>query len=77
MTTMKVVGWKVEPVVTAILDSGLELAVPVSGTMVPADQWGAFKAGGDMQSLAPLRLQVEGPSVIEPSAAEPLGGADG
>lgn len=68
---MKVVGWNVQPVVVAVLDSGLELPVPVGqGQMIPAERWDEFKSGADAQALESLREQIEGPSGATPPSVE-------
>ena len=57
---MRLVGWNVQPVVMA--DDGENLTpVEVGAQMVPAAQWEAFKAGGDVAALDNIRAQVEKP----------------
>lgn len=57
---LRIVGWNVQPVVMA--DDGDNLTpLPVAPQMVNAADWEAFKAGGDVEALAAIRAQVEGP----------------
>jgi hypothetical protein len=61
---MRVVSWRVQPVVMA--DDGDTLTpVPVSALDIPATAWEQWKAGGDEESLAQVRAQVETPSTEE------------
>jgi hypothetical protein len=56
---MRVTGWRVQPVV--FKDDGENLEeVEVQGAMIPAAQWEAFKAGGDVTALEQVRAQIEG-----------------
>ena len=61
---MRLVGWQVQPVVMA--DDGENLtSVQVGPQMIPANQWQAFKDGGEAAALEQLRAQIEGPSERE------------
>jgi hypothetical protein len=65
---LRIVGWRVQPVV--MVDDGEHLTpVPVDAQTILAAQWEAFKNGGDSEALDALRQQVEGPTVL-PEAAE-------
>lgn len=56
---MRLVGWRVQPVVMA--DDGDNLApVEVAPQVIPAAQWQAFKDGMDAQALESVRQQIEG-----------------
>ena len=68
MARMRIVGWNVQPIVMA--DDGENLTpVQVQGQQIPAVQWEAFKAGGDVAALEQVRAQIEGPA--EPDAEAP------
>ena len=55
---IRLVGWQVQPVVMA--DDGENLTpVQVSGRMIPASEWQAFKDGGDAAALEAVRRQFE------------------
>jgi len=57
---MRVVGWRVQPVI--MKDDGEQLeAVEVQGAMIPASGWQAFKSGGDEAALERVRGQIEKP----------------
>ena len=67
MTRMRLVGWNVQPVVMS--DDGENLTpVQVNGTTIPANQWQAFKDGGDQIALDSLRRQIE---EVQPDPAAP------
>ena len=55
---MRLVGWKVTPVV--MLDDGDTLSpLPVESQTILAAQWAEFKDGGDERALTLLREQVD------------------
>jgi hypothetical protein len=56
---MRLVGWKVQPVVMRDDGDNLE-EVQVQGALVPAAQWQSFKDGGDADALEGVRRQIEG-----------------
>lgn len=59
-TRLRLVGWRVQPVVMA--DDGEHLTpVSVGAVEIPAAQWQAFKDGGDVEAIDHLREQVEQP----------------
>jgi hypothetical protein len=61
---MRLVGWNVQPVVMA--DDGENLTpVQMNPLNIPAAQWQAFKDGGDVAALEPIRAQIE----AEPTAS--------
>lgn len=58
MKRMRLVGWKVQPVV--MVDDGENLTgLEVAAIGVPATEWQAFKDGGDIKALEGLRAQIE------------------
>jgi hypothetical protein len=62
---MRLVGWKVEPVIMS--DDGENLTpVQVNGTQILAADWQAFKDGGDARALEGVRAQVEAPALPAP-----------
>jgi hypothetical protein len=64
---MRLVGWKVQPVV--MRDDGENLAdIEMQGAMIPAKDWQAFKDGGDAQALEQVRVQVEAPDPASPGS---------
>lgn len=57
-TRLRVIGWKVQPVLMA--DDGENLTpLETNVQTIPAKDWPAFKDGGDEQALEALRSQVE------------------
>lgn len=59
MMRMRLIGWEVRPIVMA--DDGDNLAaVPVNPQTIAPAGWQKFKEGGDDESLAQLRIQIEG-----------------
>lgn len=61
MNRVRVVGWKVEPVV--MLDDGDNLTpLQVSGGVIPAAEWDAWKAGGDQAAIDAIVAQVSPPA---------------
>jgi hypothetical protein len=58
MTTMRIVGWQVQPVI--MKDDGDDLeAVEVKAVFIPAKQWEEFKTGGDKLALEQVQQQIE------------------
>lgn len=55
---MRVVGWNVQPLVMS--DDGEQLRdVLVQGVRITAEEWQAFKDGGDSAALESVRQQIE------------------
>jgi hypothetical protein len=58
MTRLRVVGWRVQPILMA--DDGEHLTpLTVDGQVIHAAAWDAFKAGGDEEALSAIREQIE------------------
>lgn len=59
-------GWELRPLVGTV-EAGILKRIDVPPTKILAEQWDAFKAGGDLVALEGLRSQVEG---ADPPKAE-------
>ena len=58
MSKMRVVGWKVQPIIMS--DDGENLVpVEIAGQTIPLAHWEEFKSGGDINALESIRKQIE------------------
>lgn len=61
MPRMRLVGWRVQPVVMS--DDGENLRpFDVASVVIPAENWQAFKDGDDEQALQQVKAHLEGGS---------------